>query len=72
MTPPLVQSVCRALRGAGAGENAGVLGLQRTQAAIGRPLLIDRRRYEHAARSLDEIGRLIGGWSKAHDVATAS
>jgi hypothetical protein len=33
--------------------------------------LLDLRRYEHAARSLDEIGRLIGGWSKAHDVATA-
>jgi Sulfatase-modifying factor enzyme 1 len=32
---------------------------------------LDRRRYEHAARSLDEIGRLIGGWSKAHDAATA-
>jgi|TARA_B100000315_G_scaffold223309_1_gene227993 hypothetical protein len=25
---------------------------------------LDRRRYEHAARSLDEIGRLIGGWRK--------
>jgi hypothetical protein len=25
---------------------------------------LDRRRYEHAVRSLDEIGRLIGGWSK--------
>lgn len=22
--------------------------------------------YEHAARSLDEIGRLVGGWAKAH------
>jgi hypothetical protein len=28
---------------------------------------LDRRRYEHAARSLDEVGRLIGGWMKAHD-----
>jgi hypothetical protein len=28
--------------------------------------LLDRRRYEHAARSLDETGRLIGGWMKAH------
>jgi hypothetical protein len=33
---------------------------------------LDRRRYEHPARLLDEIGRLIGGWSKAHDAATAS
>jgi four helix bundle protein len=32
--------------------------------------LLDRRRYEHAARTLDETGRLIGGWMKAH--ATAS
>jgi hypothetical protein len=32
---------------------------------------LDRRRYEHAARLLDEVGRLIGGWSKAHDAATA-
>ena len=28
-------------------------------------------RYEHAARSLDEIGRLIGGWRKANDAAQA-
>ena len=27
---------------------------------------LDRRRYQHAARTLDEIGRLIGGWAKAH------
>jgi hypothetical protein len=33
--------------------------------------LLDTRRYEHAARSLDEIGRLIGGWLKAHDAATS-
>ncbi|MCP4937066.1 MAG: diversity-generating retroelement protein Avd [bacterium] len=26
---------------------------------------LDNRRYEHAARSLDETGRLIGGWMKA-------
>ena len=28
--------------------------------------LLDRRRYEHAARTLDDTGRLIGGWMKAH------
>jgi four helix bundle protein len=33
--------------------------------------LLDRRRYEHAARSLDEVGRLIGGWIKAYNAATA-
>jgi len=27
---------------------------------------LDCRRYEHAARSLDEIGRLVGAWAKAH------
>ncbi|MGA2293280.1 diversity-generating retroelement protein Avd [Bradyrhizobium sp.] len=27
---------------------------------------LDPRRYEYAARSLDEIGRLVGGWQKAH------
>lgn len=27
--------------------------------------LIDSRRYEHAARGLDEVGRLVGGWIKA-------
>ena len=31
--------------------------------------LLDRRRYEHAARALDETGRLIGGWLKAHRTA---
>ena len=30
---------------------------------------LDERRYEHAARSLDETGRLIGGWRKAHETA---
>ena len=30
---------------------------------------LDRRRYQHAARVLDEIGRLIGGWAKAHAAA---
>jgi hypothetical protein len=27
---------------------------------------LDARRYEHAARSLDDIGRLVGAWAKAH------
>jgi hypothetical protein len=27
---------------------------------------LDPQRYEHAARNLDEVGRLIGGWIKAH------
>ena len=28
--------------------------------------LLDRRRYEHAARTLDDTGRLVGGWMKVH------
>ena len=27
---------------------------------------LDNRRYEHAARSLDETGRRVGAWTKAH------
>ncbi|MEO0810941.1 MAG: diversity-generating retroelement protein Avd, partial [Pseudomonadota bacterium] len=26
---------------------------------------VSTRRYEHACRALDEIGRLVGGWAKA-------
>jgi hypothetical protein len=33
--------------------------------------LLDRRRHEHAARALDETGRLIGGWMKAHSAPRA-
>lgn len=31
---------------------------------------LDPKRYEHAARTLDEVGRLVGGWIKA-DAKTA-
>ena len=27
---------------------------------------LDRRRYEHASRCLDDIGRRIGGWIRTH------
>ena len=27
---------------------------------------LDARRYEHAARSLNETGRRVGAWTKAH------
>jgi hypothetical protein len=33
--------------------------------------VIDKRRYEFAARTLDETGRSIGAWMKAHNAATA-
>ena len=26
---------------------------------------LDPRRYEHAARMIDDVGRLVGGWAKA-------
>ncbi len=32
---------------------------------------LDKRRYEHAARSLDEIGRLVGGWKRLRRAAKA-
>ena len=28
--------------------------------------LIDNKRYEHAARSIDEVGRYVGSWLKMH------
>jgi len=33
---------------------------------------LDARRYEHAARSIDDVGRLIGGWAKAHAAHTVN
>ncbi len=30
---------------------------------------VDARRYEHAARALDEVGRMVGGWLKANRAA---
>ena len=44
------------------------LGLERLRIfmRLSRELrLIDGRRYEHAARGLDDVGRLVGGWIKA-------
>jgi hypothetical protein len=32
---------------------------------------LDTRRYEHAARSLDNVGRLVGGWLKSADAHPA-
>lgn len=32
---------------------------------------LDKRRYEHAARTLDDIGRQIGGWRKHADAQAA-
>ena len=32
---------------------------------------LDLKRYEHAARGLDEIGRMVGGWIKANRAAPA-
>ncbi len=33
---------------------------------------LDNRRYEHAARLIDGVGRLVGGWRKAHQGVAAS
>ena len=45
------------------------LGLERLRFLLrlsGELRYLDKRRYEHAARSLDDVGRLVGGWVKAH------
>jgi hypothetical protein len=34
--------------------------------------ILDLRRYEHAARAIDEIGRLVGGWLKASHAPEAT
>ena len=50
------------------------LGIEKLRFLLGLAAdlrLLDRRRYEHAARTLDETGRLIGGWMKAHGVSTS-
>ena len=33
---------------------------------------LDLRRYEYAARAIDEIGRLVGGWMKGATSAPAT
>jgi hypothetical protein len=33
---------------------------------------LDPRRYEHAARAIDEIGRLVGGWLRVSRAAAAT
>lgn len=33
--------------------------------------VLDRRRYEFVARTLDETGRSVGAWTRAHHAATA-
>ena len=49
-----------------AGANLGIEKL-RFLCRLARDLrYLDHRRYEHAARSLDETGRLVGGWQKVH------
>ncbi|MBI3376203.1 MAG: diversity-generating retroelement protein Avd [Betaproteobacteria bacterium] len=30
---------------------------------------LDLGGYEHAARALNEVGRMVGGWKRAHDAA---
>jgi hypothetical protein len=34
--------------------------------------LLDQRRYEHASRGIDEIGRMVGDWIRAHRGQAAS
>ena len=49
--------------------NLGVEKLRYLMRIASEPHYLDLRRYEHAARALDEIGRMVGGWIKAHRAA---
>jgi 23S rRNA-intervening sequence protein len=48
------------------GANLGIEKLRFLLRLAADLRMLDRRRYEHAARALDETGRLVGGWMKAH------
>ena len=52
--------------------NLGIEKLRFLLRLAGDLKLLDRRRYEHAARALDETGRLIGGWTKAQRAASST
>jgi hypothetical protein len=62
------------MRGRGSLLSDANLGLERLRffMRLSRELrLIDMRRYEHAVRCIDDIGRTVGGWVKAHHARTA-
>jgi hypothetical protein len=49
--------------------NAANLGLERLRVLLrlANDLRhLDHRRYEHAVRLVDQVGRLVGGWRRAH------
>jgi len=46
------------------GANLGIEKLRHLFRIAADLRYLDLGRYEHAARSLDEVGRLIGGWAK--------
>jgi len=48
------------------------LGLEKFRAMVRLAMALKhfaRQRYEYAARSIDDAGRLVGGWRKANDAA---
>jgi hypothetical protein len=53
-------------RGHLARANLGLEKLRHLFRLAGELKLLDLRRYEHAARALDDVGRLVGAWAKAH------
>ena len=55
----------RARRSALLAANLGIEKLRVLFRLVTEMRYLDERRYEHAARSLDEVGRLVGGWMKA-------
>jgi hypothetical protein len=54
----------RARRPALLAANLGIEKLRLLFRLAAEMRYLDQRRYEHAARSLDEVGRLVGGWMK--------
>ncbi len=49
---------------------AANLGLEKLRflVRLARDLrILDPRRYEHAARNIDDTGRRVGAWTKAHN-----
>lgn len=59
----------RSREGLLAQANIGLEKLRFLFRIAGELRCLDLRRYEHAARSLDDVGKLVGGWVKANRAA---
>ena len=54
------------------GANLGIEKLRHLFRIASDLRYLDLNRYEHAARSLDEVGRLVGGWAKRDRAQTST